>query len=143
MGDDQLKALFPNLLRTGYEITSPKDRKYNCVAWALGHDDLVWWPDPSPFSYWPTRPRDASLEGFVRVFARRGFVVCDADDHDEDCDKIAIYALDSLPTHVARQIGPGLWSSKCGKDQDITHALGGLEGEEYGQVAVIMRRKRT
>lgn len=30
---------FPHLAATGYRITSPATRAYNCFAWAAGEDD--------------------------------------------------------------------------------------------------------
>ena len=33
---------FPNLLTTGYEITSPDTIDYNCIAWAA-EDNERWW----------------------------------------------------------------------------------------------------
>ena len=54
--------------------------------------------------------------------------------------KIAIYQSGGLPTHAARQLPDGQWTSKLGRNIDISHTLPGLEGPEYGQVAVFMRR---
>lgn len=46
------------------------------------------------------------------------------------------------PTHVARQLDDGKWTSKLGSNEDIIHhTLDGLEGEKYGQVTTIMTRK--
>ena len=53
---------------------------------------------------------------------------------------MAIYALQGKPTHAARQLGDGRWTSKLGKEVDITHTLVGLEGPVYGQVAAYLRR---
>ena len=36
-------------------------------------------------------------------------------------EKIAIYALDGEPTHAARQLDTGRWTSKLGKHEDIEH----------------------
>jgi len=33
-----LEQLFPGLQITPYLVTSPRDRKYNCIAWAAGDD---------------------------------------------------------------------------------------------------------
>jgi hypothetical protein len=30
---------FPNLVATGYRVTSPTSKDYNCFAWAVGEDD--------------------------------------------------------------------------------------------------------
>ena len=47
------ESLFPDLVRTGYQITSPPDPVYNCIAHAAGVTDDWWWPDPDGFDYWP------------------------------------------------------------------------------------------
>ena len=48
-----LEQHFPSLTPSGYAITSPKDRRYNCVAWAVGDQKRWWWPDPAECGYWP------------------------------------------------------------------------------------------
>jgi hypothetical protein len=45
---NDLEALFPGLRGTDYRISSPQDRKYNCIAWAVGDTRSWWWPDPPP-----------------------------------------------------------------------------------------------
>jgi hypothetical protein len=42
--------------------------------------------------------------------------------------------------HAARQLTDGTWTSKLGREIDITHTLPGLEGGEYGRIAMYMRR---
>lgn len=62
---------------------------------------------------------------------------------EEKYQKIAIYNdYDNLPTHVARQLPNGKWTSKLGQDEDIEHNnLQGLTGRPgYGEVACIMKR---
>jgi hypothetical protein len=44
------------------------------------------------------------------------------------------------PTHVARLLPSGRWSSKLGEWIDIEHDLSALEGPAYGRVASVMRR---
>lgn len=52
------------------------------------------------------------------------------------------------PTHAARQLPSGAWTSKLGEWEDIEHdtleALEGSEGrgEAYGRVALILKRER-
>ena len=43
---------------------------------------------------------------------------------------VAIYQSGGLPTHAARQLSDGNWTSKLGPNIDITHSLSGLEGPE-------------
>jgi hypothetical protein len=56
-------------------------------------------------------------------------------------EKIAIYEGADGPEHVARQKASGLWTSKMGKGVDIEHTLEGLEGDFYGKVVKVMKRK--
>jgi hypothetical protein len=44
---EHLEKLFPALLGSGYQVTSPRDEAYNCIAWAAGDTTDCWWPaDP-------------------------------------------------------------------------------------------------
>ena len=45
--------LFPGLRGTPYRITSPRDRTYNCIAWAVGDTRDYWWPGDPQRTYWP------------------------------------------------------------------------------------------
>jgi hypothetical protein len=139
-----LPDVFPNLAEEGYEETSPATRRYNCVAWAAGRTDQVWWPDPQAVGYWPEdASRSESLEAFFRAFESIGYMRCDDGNLEATFEKIAFFALSGQPKHAARQLEDGRWSSKLGKSIDITHALGGLEGPVYGQVVAFMKRLRT
>jgi hypothetical protein len=57
-------------------------------------------------------------------------------------EKIAIYALNNLPTHTARQLVTGEWTSKLGEDYDISHTVSCMDGPEYGTAVVYMQRPR-
>src|SRR5256885_850407 len=48
MDDAQIERWFPAILPHEYEITSPADTDYNCIAWAAGRDDIPWWPIDAP-----------------------------------------------------------------------------------------------
>lgn len=39
----ELEAEFPGLLSTAYEVTSPHDPKYDCIAYALGDVNHFWY----------------------------------------------------------------------------------------------------
>lgn len=135
---------FPNLSQTDYQVTSDETPDYNCMAWAVGDPSRWWWP--SPFYYWPTEaPQEATLESFKAVFAIMGYAECSNAEPEPGFEKVAIYAdHDGSPTHAARQIEPGSWSSKLGRLHDIEHStLSCLEGQAYGAVAVILRRPRS
>lgn len=56
-------------------------------------------------------------------------------------ERVALFAgSDGFPTHAARQLPNGRWTSKIGFLEDIEHDLYDLEGSEYGAVVRIMRR---
>jgi hypothetical protein len=125
---------------------SPPDLRYNCVAWAAGEKHRPWWPIELGGYYWPSGiKKKENLKAFVTAFETLGYRKCGKDARLEaGIEKIAIYTDDgNVPTHAARQLGSGLWTSKCGEEfEDIRHkTLETLEGTEYGRVAVIMRRR--
>lgn len=141
MRSPDLEAAFPKLMLAGYEITSPRDDSYNCIAWAAGDASRWWWPDPSGSSYWPEIRREETLAAFIQVFAGIGYQACISRELEAGVEKVAIFVDSGLaPTHMARQLPSGEWTSKCGRAEDLTHPLEALEGEVYGTVAQIMRR---
>ena len=138
------EASFPNLREAEYHVTSDETPEYNCIAWAAGDSSRWWWP--SPFYYWPAEaPREASLESFKAVFALMGYEECLTAEPEPGFEKVAVYAdRNGSPTHAARQLEQGSWSSKLGRSQDVEHStLNCLEGPAYGAVSVILRRPRT
>jgi hypothetical protein len=42
---EYLQTLFPGLRTTLSRVTSPADRKYNCIAWAANDASDWWWPE--------------------------------------------------------------------------------------------------
>jgi hypothetical protein len=133
--------LFPDLVRTGYQVTSPPDPVYNCIAHAAGVTDAWWWPDPDGFDYWPPGiPREQTLAAFIDAFATVGCAPCADDTREAGWEKIAIYSTDEGPVHAARQLATGKWTSKLGPDDDIEHTLVGLRSNHYGEVVQFLRR---
>jgi len=75
------------------------------------------------------------------VFASLGFAECQGDLLEHGFEKIALFAKEpDVPLHASRQLASGRWSSKLGVLEDIEHDLRDLEGEEYGSVALVMKR---
>jgi hypothetical protein len=135
-----IETAFPNLEIEGYEATSPYDRKYNCIAWAAGKNDRWWWPGGG---FWPLESSDTSIENFAGAFGLQGFSLCEDPGHEVGYEKVAIYANENGVTYAARQNSDGQWTSKLGRDIDITHTLGGLEGGVYGKVVMVLSRPVT
>jgi hypothetical protein len=139
----QLEQLFPGLIGSVYQVTSPRDRDYNCIAWAAGDSHHWWWPGQDvDKEYWPPGvPRERTRDAFVAAFASVGYVVCEGEFPEAGYEKIALFAdVAGRPTHAARQLSNGRWSSKLGKMEDIEHGLRDLEGTLYGSVVLIMKR---
>ena len=138
----ELKIQFPNIEFSSTKKTSESTPRYNCIAWAAEEDDRKWWPDRMQQAYWPRGiPRQNSLEAFIKAFQTLGYEKCADGSLEEHFQKIAIYA-DSLsrPTHAARQLPQGGWTSKLGDWIDIRHELKGLHGTKYGAVVQFMKR---
>lgn len=103
-------------------------------------------PDPFPegLYLWPPGvPRSDTLAGWVQAFEALGFAACADAALEAGYEKIAIFAHPGgPPSHVARQLDSGKWTSKLGTMEDIEHDLDGLVGERYGHVARLLKRPR-
>jgi hypothetical protein len=146
MRDAELEEAFPKLRNGQYEITSPFEPGYNCIAHAL-YDSRQFWQfmrGRTKGYYWALDWNN-SVAAWMEIFRLHGYTPCSNGDLEADMEKVAIYVQPSgLPSHVARQLESGKWTSKLGKDYDITHdsldLLEGSEGDEYGSVEVFMQR---
>jgi hypothetical protein len=138
---DEIEAAFPRLRGGNYQVTSPPEDAYNCVAWAAGDPSQWWWPD-DPCGYWPDDvPRMETVEAFRQAFATLGYVAAADDELQPDFEKIALFADDpGILKHVARQMPSGRWTSKIGLLEDIEHALHDLEGAAYGSITLVLKR---
>jgi len=129
-----LRRMFPRLREI--TLTSPEDATYNCLGWAA-EDVAHWWDH---LNYWPAKvPRQWSLAAYCQVYQSLGYEACATPELEAGFTKVAIFVdHNGLPTHAARQLSDGFWTSKLGRMWDITHRLeevGGAEG--YGEVAQI------
>lgn len=139
----------PALTDENCRLTSPFSRSYNCIGWAAGDASRWWWPDPLGIYYWPSAPvlRAAGIDAFIQAYATLGYFICPDGQSEPLPEKIAIYGLDVngsvVPTHAARQLASGDWTSKLGHFEDITHAqVEDLFGPAYGRARVFMQRAR-
>ena len=145
MRDPELEADCPGLADEQYEIRSPQDPQYNCIAFAVGDLAHFWYDANVKGYYWPPgTPGADTIEGWLKVFSDLGYkeTALNDDGLESDCEKVAIYASPEGPEHVARQKASGVWTSKMGKGHDIDHpTLAALEGATMGMVVKIMKRK--
>jgi hypothetical protein len=145
---------FPNLKETDYRTTSDPSGDYNCIAWAVHDNSKKWDPDYMNQNYWPPGvPRIVEMEAVRAAFQTKGFEDCDDDSFEDGIEEIALYATSNgKPTHAARQLENGMWTSKLGDYEDIEHqTLDCLNGEKknwsgtiqcYGKPVGYMKRVR-
>ena len=133
---------FPRLGGATYRITSPAQPDYNCIAWAAGDDSRWWEPDSFGQYYWPEDvPRQYTVEVYAEVFQRLGFEVCQDATFEVGVEKVAIFGLDGSPTHAARQLEDGTWTSKLGQLEDIEHQdLDDVSEGNYGRPVLFLKR---
>ena len=135
-------ADFPNLKPASLSGTfSPFDFGYNCFAWAASVTTCRWDPTTDD-GYWPTNVAELTVPAIIAAYASVGYEPCDNSNIEEGFEKIAIYvnAMDK-PTHAARQLRNGLWTTKFGDFEDVTHIdLKCLNGPIYGRPRIFLRR---
>lgn len=152
--EQRIKRIFENLKEGEFEITSPFDPKYNCIAHAAEDDSKWWWAVDAAMAgndvFWYNNiPSQATLENFILAFQKLGYEPCDNAELEKEFEKVAIYVSikdeihspKGTPTHMSRQLSTGKWTSKLGQDVDISHnTLHSLEGKIYGEVSQVLKR---
>ncbi len=132
---------FPHSLAEPFNQTSPEDENYNCIAWAYGDSQNWYWPTNK--GYLPSGiPRIRTLQAFIELFESIRYKECGMNgDHEDGYEKIAIYCnAQGLPTHAARQLKDGLWTSKLGNFLDVSHSIQAMSNGNYGDIAIYMKR---
>ncbi|HEY1379697.1 MAG TPA: hypothetical protein VGF55_23035 [Gemmataceae bacterium] len=141
---EPIEARFPGLQTSPYRVTSPATRDYNCVAWAAGDTANWWWPDPdleNDAAFWPPGvPREETVAAFAAAFAILGYSPAQGEELEPGFEKVALLASGDVPTHAARQLPNGRWTSKLGRREDIEHDLHAVSGEAYGAVVLVLKR---
>lgn len=120
-------------------VTSPRTIRYNCIAWAARNTDR-WW---QPGVFWPIEAAggDVAIGNLIELFKSLGYDECDDGGLEVGFEKIAIYGAGLMYTHAARQLPDGMWTSKIGQLEDITHSTTeAIEGSDYGYVVQFMKR---
>jgi hypothetical protein len=147
---------FENLAVAGFDVvrdctsdrTAGLPANYNCIAWAAGKDSEWWWPLDVAGYYWPKGlPKESlsleTLENFINAFKTESYTECQTSDHEEGFEKVAIFTnQQGRPTHAARSLPNGAWTSKLGGGEDIQHpTLESIEGRTYGKAATFLKRR--
>jgi hypothetical protein len=140
---------FPSLNNSNCRETSPSKRRYNCIAWAAGDTTRKWWPDFAHQGHWPQGiTREETISAFVQAYETLGYKLCFDERLETGIEKIAIYGIEIPgqgiePTHAARQLENGEWTSKLGDFEDISHTtLDALNGPVYGRMICCVSRPR-
>jgi hypothetical protein len=70
--------------------------------------------------------------------------VCRNGKYQNGFEKVTVYvdpSDDDTPTHMARMLPNGMWTSKMGRGEDIEHDTPhAVEGKQYGKVKAFLRR---
>lgn len=133
---------FPNTVHDPFLATSPPTTSYNCIAWAANDNSRWYWPDPHGYYFWPVDiPREENVRAFILLFESLGYIKCDNGNHEPEYQKVAIYALNDKPTHAARQLDNGMWTSKLGRQIDVQHNLNNISGGVYGEVVQFLKKE--
>lgn len=93
--------------------------------------------------HWPPGvPKEVTKSAFIEAYRSIGYEVCDGPSLEAGFEKIALYVdSDDSPTHAARQLPNGNWTSKLGDFEDIEHpTLDCLNGDLYGRPVVYLAR---
>ena len=148
VSDVDLRRDFPRLNDSNYKRTSPESTQYNCFAWASGVDDRRW--EPITRRYWPNgvTTRDVSFDALIQHFDSQGYEQCRDGSLEKGFEKVALYAIvrpnELIPTHAAKQLQNGWWTSKLGDWDDIIHSSpDDLISNGYGEPVMFMRRAMT
>ncbi len=88
------------------------------------------------------------MEAVAQAYETLGFHLCFSTALEAGAEKIAIYGREgpngiTIPTHAARQLASGEWTSKLGDHEDIKHRdLSDVNGL-YGEPVIYMERRHA
>lgn len=140
---NDIESWFPKIVGKQFKIIK-SDKIFNCVSFTLEiYTGWMWPSDP----IWPHKeiPRDSGLLGFKKLYEKYGYMECSSPSYEKEYDKIAFYSKNGIPQHACKQFG-NIWRSKLGPAVIIEHELDWLCGnteDAYGEIAFIMKRKKT
>lgn len=125
-----------------FEVLAPASTTYNCISWSLGVRDRWIWPAKNG--------APVSFGDFDDLYKGQGYRRSNKLDVDLDSgrEKVVLYAKVSVngvlePTHSARQLDDGSWSSKVGRLPLIRHLHPeDVSGDTYGEPFALFTRER-
>lgn len=130
----EVNQLFPKI-KDNFKLLTKADKSYNCIGWACGDTKRFWWPEED--SFWPRDvQREATVDAFDELFLDHLQGQETIDENFEDgYQKLALYTEgEHEPTHLARLMPDGTWTSKLGKDPIIEHkTLDEMDDGLYGR----------
>jgi len=135
---------FPHLKESNYKVTSDASPEYNCFSWAADETTRRWEPDQMEINYRPPGVvREMTAEAFIEAYNSLGYSRCATTQLEVGFEKILLYTDDDgTPTHAARQLPNGHWTSKLGDCEDIEHETpASIEGPIYGSASVCLMRR--
>ena len=145
--ESTIEELFPRLAsgHSWYEIASPPDGRYNCVAFAVGDTTRKWWPIKGGAAgfYWPFEPTGDQIGDFLTLFESEGYVRCEHGESEDGLIKVAIFLNDwGAVKHIAFQpTAADHWLSKLGESYDIKHEkVDAVGGSLYGWPCIYLSR---
>ena len=126
---------------TSLRVIGPPDMAYNSLAWAAGDTQRFWWPHQR--AYWPPSiERVATVGTFARAFETLGYRSCADAAAETGHEKVAIHADESgIPTHAARQVASGKWTSKLGTMELVEYDTADLLSSTYGRAVLFLKRR--
>lgn len=132
----------PGFVDSARKITSPPTHQYNCIAWAFEDPTKWWWPQDHPDAHWPIDCDGlTTLEAFEAWFDHDGWELTQNPSYEAAYRKVALYAdANGEPTHAARLLEEGKWTSKLGPFHDVWHGYNELDGPAYGSIIRIYKK---
>ncbi len=142
---EDTKHSFPNIPTKDIKIDGDEDSSYNCIGWAFGDNSRWWWPGGGV--YWPNSD-SPTIHAFDSLLKDTAHGIETSDQkHEDGFVKLALFSRDpeprseSYPTHLARQLEDGEWSSKTGFSYLIRHGhdVRAMNGGDYGNLVKIYK----
>ena len=131
------------LLLTQFELyEDSEDDNYNCISYSVGLTDRGFWPIKGRDDCW-YGINEVTINSFDIFYEHYGFKRCDYLDilYDKNYIKVAIFTKENIPTHASIQIDDNWWESKIGQLGIIKHDIFEIEGDIYGKLSHIYKKK--